>query len=111
MIMGSMHILTSLISFWVPRSQNASELLFWTARQFIDYPIDIFARPIRFILVFAIPMAFVNYLPAHIFLGKALPPGYPDFLKYLSPAVGVVLIGVTVTCIRIAIRHYKSTGS
>jgi ABC-2 type transport system permease protein len=67
-------------------------------------------RPIRFVLIFAIPMAFVNYFPAHIFLDKPLAGGYPDFIKYLSPVVGVLLLSVTVLCSRIAIRHYKSTG-
>jgi ABC-2 type transport system permease protein len=110
-IMGSLQILPALVSFWVPKSENLVNLVFWTSREFMNYPIDIFAKPIRFILIYAIPMAFVNYFPAHIFLEKPLPFGYPTIFRYLSPAVGVILLLITIACTRVSIRHYKSSGS
>ena len=111
MIMGALQILPALVSFWIPRSENLVDMIFWTARDFINYPLDIFSRPIRFVLIFAVPMAFVNYFPAHLFLDKPLPSGYPAVLMYMSPLVGAILIAATLGCVRIAIRHYKSSGS
>ena len=59
----------------------------------------------------AIPMAFVCYFPALYILRKHDPLGLPSFLRFASPLVAALAAVVAGTIWRIAVRHYRSTGS
>ena len=55
-------------------------------------------------------MAFVCYFPALYILDK--PDGLgPSFLRFVSPLVALVAAVAAGTIWRLAVRHYRSTGS
>jgi ABC-2 type transport system permease protein len=102
----SINILFSTATFWVVRSRMLSEIL-WPLMKFIDYPLDIYNPIIVFILTFIIPLGFINYYPAQLFLGK----GVWMFAAYLTPLVGVTMFIISYSLWKYGIKNYTSTGS
>jgi ABC-2 type transport system permease protein len=74
--------------------------------KFIDYPLDIYNPIIVFILTFIIPLGFINYYPAQLFLGKGL-----VLAAYLAPLVGIIMFIVSYSLWKYGIKNYTSTGS
>jgi ABC-2 type transport system permease protein len=105
LIMGSLLIALGAISFWVGR-----HYLFWTflmpARMLLAYPLSILPRVVQVVLSAVVPLAFVNYFPAHVFLGR---PG--GVLPWLSPLVGAVCFAAALFAWRAGLNRYQSTGS
>ncbi len=58
-----------------------------------------------------IPMAFVCYFPALYILDKPDPLGLPSIVRFVSPLVAVIAALVAGAVWRLAVRHYRSTGS
>ena len=98
------------LSFWTGRSTA----LFRVALRFNlltqQYPIDIFGRWYQIFVTGFFPVAFVNYYPLTVLLGKRnaleLQP-----LGYLSPVVAVVLPAPAYRFWLRGLRQYSSTGS
>jgi ABC-2 type transport system permease protein len=102
----SINILFSTATFWVVRSRMLSEIL-WPLMKFIDYPLDIYNPIIVFILTFIIPLGFINYYPAQLFLGK----GVWMLAAYLTPLVGVTMFIISYSLWKYGIKNYTSTGT
>ncbi len=71
------------------------------------WPQDVFPWPIRWLLRFAIPFAFVAFHPATALLDRSRWAGY----AVLAPAVAVAFGLLTVFFWRLGVRRYESTGS
>lgn len=56
------------LSFWLKTSSPFLQMAYEMAN-FAKYPIEIYAKGIRFVITWIIPFAFVAYLPASYFLG------------------------------------------
>ena len=101
----------SCLCFWVPNSQS----LHFTYWQFIlvtqRYPIDIFNRAIQALMTWIIPVGFINYYPALFLLGKPSQIALGNVLQYMSPAMAMVLLCISLLIWRHALRNYSSTGS
>jgi ABC-2 type transport system permease protein len=110
-IFGAIWVLTSSIAFWTVETQEIASSFTYGGRTLGNYPIDVFGAWLRRIVTFAVPIAFVGYLPAARLLGKPLPFGLPSILGWGGPAVALVLLIMTRAVWRFAIRHYRSTGS
>lgn len=63
----SVKLLFASLAFWVKNSIAILQIAYNTA-DFAKYPITIYARPIRIILTWVIPFAFVAFFPASFFL-------------------------------------------
>jgi len=74
--------------------------------RFIDLPLDVYNPVITFILTFIVPIAFINYYPAELFLGK----GFSAF-AYLTPIVGLISFVIAYNFWKIGLKNYTSTGS
>lgn len=111
LIQASIFLLFAALSFYFVRSGQARDLLYWNVRKFAGYPISIFPKIIQAIMIFIMPFAFVNYFPAQYLLNKPDMVAYPQFLIYMAPFVGVVMIVAVYVFWRYSLRHYKSTGS
>jgi ABC-2 type transport system permease protein len=70
------------------------------------YPVEV-VRGVTFIL----PLAFVNWYPALYVLGVEDPFGFPDWFRLASPVVAALFVGAAALGWRVALRHYRSTGS
>jgi ABC-2 type transport system permease protein len=103
--MGVFLAITS-VSFWHEDRMGLAPPVYNVIR-FSRYPITIFGMPIRLILTFVLPFAWVAFYPATWFLGD------PEFgrLALLTPVVGLVVFGGAVLIWRRGVGNYASTGS
>jgi ABC-2 type transport system permease protein len=54
-----------------------------------------------------VPLAYMNYLPAGLILER----GAPSAWHWLSPAVGVLFLGMSLQVWQFGVWHSHSTGS
>jgi ABC-2 type transport system permease protein len=62
-------------------------------------------------VVFVIPLAFINWVPAAWILGRPLPLDMPPFMAWSPPLVAAAFLGIAGLLWRVALRSYRSTGS
>ena len=75
------------------------------------FPLTIYRPWLRRFFTLVVPLACVNYFPAHALLERTEPLGSPMLLQWLSPLVGVGFLAVALQVWRVGVRHYRSTGS
>ena len=74
------------------------------------YPVDIFGYVFRVIVTGLLPVAFMNYYPALMLLGKLDLQSPWGWLGYMSPVVALALVIITSGIWHLAIRRYSSSG-
>ena len=78
-------VLGSLSFVWV-RASHAF-VLYFTVKSFVSYPVTLYGVAVQWLLTLVVPLAFVNFYPAALLLGKdggVLPPP----LLWAAPLVG-----------------------
>ena len=106
LILTSLTMIPACVAFWTTKSRS----LIWTVfhfSKFSEFPLEVYALPIVFMISVILPFAFVNYYPAQIFLGKGM---YIEF-AWLTPIVGVLSFTVAYSFWKLGLKHYTSTGS
>jgi ABC-2 type transport system permease protein len=106
----TLNLMMACISFWTGRSSMAVEVIMEFNAVVQRYPIDIFGTWFRVIVTGLIPVAFMNYYPSLMLLGKLGSHGPATWLAYGSPLVAVILIIVCAGIWRLALRRYSSSG-
>jgi len=104
LLYSAMTILGTL-SFWLVDISNIDEFIvgFLEAGR---YPADAFPEPVRGIITFIVPIAFITTVPAEVLLGRLT----PQFVLY-GWVVAAVLLAFSVSLWRVALRHYSSASS
>ncbi|ACO45890.1 ABC transporter permease [Deinococcus deserti] len=95
----------STTAFWFVKTQNVSELfngVFGAAR----FPVSAFPVPVRFVLTFVVPVAFITTVPAQAVTGQISAP-----MALASPLVALVLCLLTRLLWRKAVASYTSASS
>lgn len=110
-IFSAVWVITSSIAFWTVETQEVANAFTYGGNYLTQFPIEIYARWLRRLFTFVVPVAFVNYFPALYVLGRDDPFGTPGWLRFASPAVAVLLAFVARAVWNLAVRHYRSTGS
>lgn len=105
----TLNLMVACISFWTGRSSIALDMIMQFNVLVQHYPIDIFGSWFRVIVTGLIPVAFMNYYPALILLGKVDKATVP-WIGYLSPVVALLLVGLTSVVWHFAMRRYSSAG-
>src|SRR5215211_1885551 len=90
----TLNLMIACISFWTGRSGIALDMIMEFNMLVQHYPIDIFTSWFRVIVTGLLPVAFMNYYPALLFLGKIDKATVP-WLGYLSPLVALLLAVLT----------------
>ena len=111
LIQGGIFILFSSLTFYFTEVNSVRAILYWRMRKFSGYPISIFNKVIQYIMIYVVPLAFVNYFPAQYLLRKDDMANYNEVYMYIAPLVGVVVYAVGYLFWRISIRKYTSTGN
>ncbi len=111
LIETALSLLIACLAFWTGRSRRANSLLMQISVMIQYYPVDIFGYWFRVIVTGFVPVAFMNYYPSLMLLGKTNPHSNWWQLNYLSPAVALLLVGVAAGVWRLALRQYTSSGS
>ncbi|MCI0397718.1 MAG: ABC-2 family transporter protein [Chloroflexi bacterium] len=98
------------LSFWLGRSKA----IHWIAMRFSgltqNYPLDIFGQWFRLFITGFLPVAFMNYYPLTVLLGKPNAFGVAS-LGFLSPLVAMILLALAALVWRRGIASYTSSGS
>jgi ABC-2 type transport system permease protein len=109
-IFCSIWVATNALAFWIMDAREVANSVTYGGNYLTNYPLHIFGVWLRRLLAYMIPLAFVNYFPSLYVLDKPNPIGSP-VLRFLSPAVAAVAVVVAGAIWKIAVRHYRSTGS
>jgi ABC-2 type transport system permease protein len=110
-IFGSVWVLASSLSFWTVETQEIANSFTYGGVTLSQYPIDVFGVWLRRLVLFVVPLAFTSFLPVAYLLDKPVPFGLPPTLAFASPLVAVALALLARAVWRVAVRHYRSTGS
>jgi ABC-2 type transport system permease protein len=104
LLYSAMTILGTL-SFWFVDISNVDEFIvgFLEAGR---YPADAFPEPVRGIITFIVPIAFITTVPAEVLLGRLT----PQFVLY-GWVFAVTLLVASIGVWRVALRHYSSASS
>lgn len=106
LIQAALTIIPASLAFWWTK-ESVSNLIRYGVRQFTRYPISIYPVGVRFVLIFVIPMAFVNYYPALSLLDKAPLYLWPN----ITLVIGAALLALALAVWRAGIRRYSSSGT
>lgn len=93
-------------TFWVINSYPVLALA-WRLREFSPYPLSIFDGFFRVTFTFVLPIGFVAYYPAQLFLR----PDEVSPIVYLSPVIGAGLFFLAYRVWVWGVNSYTGTGS
>jgi ABC-2 type transport system permease protein len=110
-IFAGIWVAFSSIAFWLIDSQEVCNAFTYGGSFSAQYPVNIFGRWLRRLVVFVIPVAFVSYFPTLYVLDKPDELGLPSALQFASPAVAVAVAAGAWLAWRTAVRRYRSVGS
>lgn len=110
-IQSSFLILTGVLSIKYVSSGSLGDLVTYSIRRFVNYPLDVFGRWIVVVLTFFIPYGFVNYYPVKYLLAKNLSPIEAAAGKYGAVFVGILCAAAAGFVYRNMLRQYSSTGN
>ena len=105
LIYTSIKLFFATFAFWIKRSGPFLQLAYEMA-DFAKYPTDIYHKSIQFVITWVIPFAFVAYLPAAFFLGKAQ-------VAVIGMECGIALLfwGIAYGLFSYGICNYESAGN
>jgi len=89
--MGIMTVIGACAFIWIRNGVLFS--LFFRLKDFISYPIPVYGTFIQIILVFGVPLAFVNFFPSAFLLSKETPL-IGEWGTWLVPLVGLFCLTV-----------------
>lgn len=111
-LFSGLFVLQATICFWTIDSIEMVNCTTYGGVEAAQFPLTIYRPWFREIFVFLIPLATINYLPAHAILGRPETTlGAPLWTQYASPLVGLAFLALTLQAWRLGVRHYRSTGS
>ncbi|MCP2247875.1 ABC transporter permease [Lentzea aerocolonigenes] len=110
-IYSSVWVVACSICFWIVEGREFANAVTYGSNSFTSYPINVYSRPLRWVMAFVVPGAFVAYYPSLALLGKQDPLGLPGWVGWTSPLVAALAAVVAGLVWRFAVRHYRGTGS
>lgn len=111
LIQGAIFLFLATLNIFLLETGSLKELLYYDTRKFAGYPISIFHRAIQCLMIYVVPMAFVNYFPAQFLLRKPDMAAFPEYFIYMTPLVGAVTYLLAYLFWRFGLRYYKSSGN
>jgi ABC-2 type transport system permease protein len=107
-IYAAVWISLATIAFWIVDAIELVNAFTYGGSFLSQYPISIFGRWLRGLVLFVLPLAFVAYFPVRVLLGK---DGIgPAQLGYASPLVAAAGSLVAYAVWERAVRRYRSAG-
>ena len=103
-------ILIGSLSFWMHRSSEFGDIVYYQARSMTNYPLCIYPKWIQGILTFVLPWAFINYYPSLILLNK-VESLFELALGFISPLVGVVMLLISLWVFKQGLKRYAGAGN
>ncbi len=97
-------VLLACLAFWAPRLQL--DVMYGAAWELARYPVDIYRRPMRFVLTYLFPMAVITTLPTSALIEG---PSLVSVLVTAAAGLGVVLLAGRVWTL--GLRRYTGATS
>lgn len=104
-------VIGAAVTFWTVQTSEVTNVFTYGGSEMVEWPMSIYADWLRHFFTFAVPLAFVTYLPGLFILGKDDPLGLPAILQVCSPLVAGLFMLPALAAWRLGVRHYQSTGS
>lgn len=109
-IYAGVWVALATIAFWIVDAIEFVNAFTYGGNFLSQYPVTIFGRWLRGLVIFVVPIAFVAYFPALYVLDKTDDLGLPDWLRFASPLVAIVVALAARLVWENAVRHYRSAG-
>lgn len=106
----TLNLMIACIAFWTGRSRRANGLLMRLGVMIQQYPLDIYGTVFRVVVTGLIPVAFMNYYPSLVLLGKLHTNNPVWWLSYMSPLVALIMVALAANLWKLALNHYSSSG-
>ncbi|MGW6415695.1 ABC transporter permease [Streptomyces sp. NPDC055055] len=110
-IFAALMVVGAATLFWMQDAAEVTNAFTYGGNTLLGYPPTLFAQDLVRGVVYVVPLAFVNWLPALYVLDRPAPAGVPEWAAFASPLVAAVCCGVAGLAWRAGIRSYRSTGS
>jgi ABC-2 type transport system permease protein len=110
-LFSGLFVIQAAICFWTTESVEILNCATYGGVDLAQFPISIYRPWFRGIFIYVIPLAAVNYFPAHAILSLDDPLGSTRLLQWVSPAAGVLFLWLTLQFWKFGVRHYSSTGN
>lgn len=109
-IYAAVWVALATVAFWIVDAIEFVNAFTYGGSYLAQYPITIFARWLRGLVLFVLPLAFVAYFPALVLLERESGLLLPAELGYLTGVVALVAALVANVVWTRAVRHYRSAG-
>ncbi len=106
-ILFSIGLATATLGFWTTRIVELQNITEDAARTAAQYPLTLYPKWMSSLLLFAIPVGFVNYMPSLYLLRGEVGP----WVLAVTAGVAVICIFASLRFWRYGITKYQSTGS
>lgn len=113
LIETALSLILSSLAFWL----NKTDGLNWLVFQFNyglaqKYPADLYFAPLRAVLTFVFPFAFMNFYPGVVLLGRLEDKFlYAPWVHLAAPGVALIFVVLALLVWNAGLRSYKSSGS
>ncbi|MDN3293711.1 ABC transporter permease [Streptomyces ficellus] len=111
LIFSAVMVAGAAFQFFAQDAAEVTNSFTYGGNTLLQYPPSIFAADMVRGVVYVVPLAFVNWVPALYVLGRDTPAGLPGWAAFASPAVAVVCCAAAGLAWRVGVRSYRSTGS
>ncbi|WP_179816069.1 ABC transporter permease [Allostreptomyces psammosilenae] len=110
-IFAALFVAGAAFQFWAADAAEVQNSFTYGGATMLQYPPTIFARELVTGVVFGVPLAFVNWLPALHVLDRPDPLGLPEAFHFASPLAAALAATVAWLAWRAGVRAYRGTGS
>ncbi len=104
-------IVQATLCFWTTESLEIVNCATYGGVEAAQFPLTIYRPWFRVFFTFVIPLATINYFPAHAILGLNDSLGSTRLIQWLSPFAGVIFLLVSLQFWRFGVKRYTSTGN
>jgi ABC-2 type transport system permease protein len=111
LIFAAVFVLGGAFQFWAQDSAEVANAFTYGGNYLTQYPLTIYPAQVVKAITFIVPIAFVNWYPVLYVLGRNVPGGLPDVLRFAAPVVAVLVCSLALTVWTHGMRRYQSTGS
>lgn len=111
LIYGALWVVGAAFLFAAPDTAEIMNSFTYGGNYLVQHPMTIYGRHVVAGFTFIVPLAFVNWEPTLLLLGRPDPLGLPAFAGLLSPVVALAVVAVAAIAWRRGMAGYLSTGS
>ncbi len=111
LIYTGIQLLGSSLAFWTKREDTLTVFLPWITNTFTQYPLHIYGTVVLAVLTFALPFAFMNFIPVAFVIDRGGDLLFTPYLVFAAPVIGLLLLGLGRVVWNRGLRVYESAGT